>query len=48
MNPRFFRYYQNNKCFCWHGSKADDEDGEQGQRMHLISLLASKIFTSSL
>ena len=45
---RFFRSCQNSKCFCWHGSIAHDEDGGQEQRMHLISLLAARIFTSSL
>ena len=45
---RFYHKYQNNKCFCWHGPTAHDEDGGQEQRTHLILLPAAKIFTLSL
>ena len=44
----FFHLCQNNLYFSWHGSTAHTEVGSQMQHTHLISLLAAKIFTSSL
>ena len=41
-----FASAKNSKGFIWHGSTAYDEDGDQEQRTHLISLLVAKIFKS--
>ena len=41
-----FASAKNSKGFIWHGSTAHDEDGDQEQRTHLISLLVAKIFKS--
>ena len=41
-----FASAKNSKGFIWHGSTAHDEDSDQEQRTHLISLLVAKIFKS--